>query len=1213
MAVDAWQIERLLLQPGSHYLITSFGQPFLDRERELRIAADRSGLDGAIETLRSELSAGSDFTQLWLALLSQCADQLPFGIESDELRAVVAALEDASVAADTGIRKFEFWTAARSHLSRLRPARTIGLETLRGRRWQHVRMLLADVLARLGHVEPTLHLIPRIPRAPQTFGKSDYEHLHDELSIKQSGLVVLAAPPGHGKTELALSYGAESAQAGVYDHVFWLRADEPTLLESDFLAAARILVGGGGDIDPATLRRDGFLALEQQERWLLIFDSVSDPALLLPYVPRNSYGHVLCTYSVGPNDPNRGAWQRYFDFNLDESEQERALVPQIGPEETIRMFGDTPIDPEPLLRKTGGSRLAIMLASKWVDVAERGSLADYLRQWDKEEARLRQHNINSPGAVAASIMLPLLSEDAAQVSGLLIGREAMTLLERVESFAAAAIPARALTHEVLTPKDAPIDDQRLVYLEYLGLAVRLSRIPHMQSFEIHQVIREAIRATTTYRANRSTTIAEAGRTLLSELFVIEQERPQDSQAEALPHAVAVADAQWRPSNDSCAVAGVRPITAIELYSRAAAVHWTAGRAREAGAQIRAAEEVFHTLPVQLAQLLTAADEDWEGVAWEDPLPRPAERLWRLVSFLRKSGYLSGALRIYSCSEALWRDSKQETATPDQYAHLLFEGALCFRERGGGDGGDLEVAFQLLRQAQEIWKVGQSATWLAASEALIGLCLLDKGQLEEALSRQRVALDMRSRFLKEASQAGDRPRLAVASADVGRSNYLYGRTVFYLGDVEAARDHFRDAVDHWERAVPSTKPSIHRASARSSLALMEAFYGEPEAVSHAADALKEAEEAYGRDHRDSALVHANYAEVLRRSGRECEAYTHHQRAAAMCGRHWGVTHPIYLRVRRDLAESARSTGALHEATRILLAILREYSVSDRRGRAAISQAQALSSLGRVLLDSAPNYRVTEPYAHVRSGHNGDDSWRLLDLAFRCFDNALNLINRSTNHDRLPRFEVVQSKLGMLEILLRQRRLESVDLAHRVLSEAADVMPGSVLQMISALKLLRAEAINGASSSDLRGRLGALIQEVDWPARPMAAADRLEFALARCEVMSSERPGSADASDATTSEVQRDFKLALKPLRSQIGDASHSLVALSYSALAELADRNSGPRQKARNEREQDRFRVSFDISPYLGEIDEFLAVAFDEDGPLESTYVQTSPFAARVSP
>ena len=99
---------------------------------------------------------------------------------------------------------------------------------------------------------------------------------------------------GVGKSQLALEYAYR--HDSMYDVVWWLRAEEPATLSSDFADLAMALelpehtAPDRGVIEEAVCRW-----LNSHERWLLIFDNASAPDEIRRYLPKSATGHVIIT------------------------------------------------------------------------------------------------------------------------------------------------------------------------------------------------------------------------------------------------------------------------------------------------------------------------------------------------------------------------------------------------------------------------------------------------------------------------------------------------------------------------------------------------------------------------------------------------------------------------------------------------------------------------------------------------------------------------------------------------------------------------------------------------------------------------------------------------------------------------------------------------------------------------------------------------------
>jgi tetratricopeptide (TPR) repeat protein len=100
---------------------------------------------------------------------------------------------------------------------------------------------------------------------------------------------------GVGKTQTVIEYAHRYATA--YDLVWWINAEQPTLISSQFAALAGPL-GLPVDSDPDAAVRIVCAELRRRRDWLLIFDNAEDVDHIRPLLPGGA-GHVLITTRRG--------------------------------------------------------------------------------------------------------------------------------------------------------------------------------------------------------------------------------------------------------------------------------------------------------------------------------------------------------------------------------------------------------------------------------------------------------------------------------------------------------------------------------------------------------------------------------------------------------------------------------------------------------------------------------------------------------------------------------------------------------------------------------------------------------------------------------------------------------------------------------------------------------------------------------------------------
>jgi hypothetical protein len=132
------------------------------------------------------------------------------------------------------------------------------------------------------------------PRNPHFVGRRELlTELRRRLRAGEPTLVVQAlyGLGGVGKTQLAIEYAHRFAAD--YELVWWLNAEQPTLLAGQLAALAGPLGLPTGDSVSVALDRVRE-ELRRRSSWLLIFDNAPRPQDLLDYQPGGT-GHVLVT------------------------------------------------------------------------------------------------------------------------------------------------------------------------------------------------------------------------------------------------------------------------------------------------------------------------------------------------------------------------------------------------------------------------------------------------------------------------------------------------------------------------------------------------------------------------------------------------------------------------------------------------------------------------------------------------------------------------------------------------------------------------------------------------------------------------------------------------------------------------------------------------------------------------------------------------------
>ena len=1199
----AFEIESQLFRPGPHYVIGAFSEPSFVRDTRLREAGQWLGLTDSLDGAGLTQAARESPTDQWLALLRWCEGELGSDVQVRELRALTQALDARARAADaagTSVSIDRLWEDISSTLSASggdaadegRPddadVRGTSAATLRGRRWGDLRTQVSHVLAALldRASEMNLNLIPREPRRPSTFdGTGHYDAIREALaSGSRGGLAVLAAPPGFGKSELALSYARHMSD--YYDHIFWLRADSGFRLQQDYLVMARMLAGRSGS--PADLRREALRVLETSNRWLIIYDSVVDPALLLRYLPLNPEGHGLCTY--WPRNPAIDAhWSEYLDVELRVTgpvEGKPLLVASrngfdalLQPLSTAQAAtflqgaarGGLPQarDRKEIAKLVAQSRVAAVLAASWFRLTE-APASTYLNLWEAAGEHGEAVDFR-----AALILLWELSGErsfrpAVDPTTKKLDLAAVELLGRLVPFGEGGVPEVVLDDPEWTPS-ARIDDPRLVCLAELGLADRSDGFPHIRYFEVHRVAREAVRSLGDFKKHGEENLASASRTVLHEMEKLPPGRPLDSDFDLLPHAEALADRELSEQGPEGRRTVCRPLVAVELRVRAAMFHQRLRRVRAAEARLRLMEQAFEAFRDGIRATLRATDEAWgiEGHA-DFRFDSPIKRMAALMASLRQAEYPDAARRLYDLLEKELLDDDDEIDAAGK-AQVFYEGALVLR-----DLDEIARAEEASRHAMELWE-GFDERWWIAARAVIASLEIDRGELASARQLADETLKAREGLLESAET---QEQIGQGHADVARSYLTLGRIAFHEGRVAEAEKLFEAAEESWTWALTTvpTLPRLSRVSARSNLALMRALRGHmPDAEQDALQAWREANAIYVTEHRGKITIVGNAARVQRLAGRIVAASDAHLQALEMCERFWGTNHRYTVEVRREYAESLLDRGQ-PEAAFVHLCYALDASRGDYRLGKILARARAWTVLGRLLIDNALSAGPIEVPTDAI----------MLELGKQALEHAMTLFGDAGSDPDHRHPELVTCLLGLAEFHIRRRDSRAVDVAQAAYDLVRDEFAQTLLPTVTPqAKLVRARvlAMGNENGLDELKKLERTMEQLSDHRSPLYGAytptDRLEIALAQIEVdrasLASTNGGGAHTTRDLYKTARATIDRALAPLRSQLGDDPHQLVGRGYAELALLAHRLVGPRQRARNERERDRTRPAFNIA------------------------------------
>lgn len=1212
-------VEKVLLTPAptSLYLLAALCQPRAERREQLERAAAWFELERVLADLDPQLNR-QPIEQRWLRLLERAATELERG-EGQQLTALITVLERAGALVDDGAkvpRLDRLWQRVSQELEANPEWSHRGMQpmTLRGR-WTRLRGHLAEVLASMAAQASPASLLPREARTPLMFEPASFKLISTALRADR-GFVVIDADPGSGRNELAIAY-AHKFHARDYDRVFVLRATDRLRLEQDFLEMAALIVGGGHD--RARLRREALAYLETHDRWLMVFLSVSDPALLLPIIPwRENRGNILCT--AEPQRGERDPWGEYYGVTptpiaaftpVDAAspgeagsgptfDGRRYLVDAVsaGAAETEAFAA--------VASAVGHSRYATALAIAWLRYtrdawigpeADRDGrqLAAYAESWARQSPEEQQRSTETR---AALIQLQELdrtqgakgrrrSKEDEQVEA-----DALQLVARLSPFVTPGMPiatfqAVLLDHPAYVVSDR-IEDRRLRCLAELALADPHDASAARKSFHINPSVLEAASAFQANPEERHQAQADAARTLVR---LLTRRQPMrgipDVAFELLPHIEAMA--KLESAETASGDRPPRPLLAAELFAYGALSHLERNRVRDG---LRLLEEVkrivedvkdrYPGLPIDDEML-----EDWQDLS-EDPSldralrPEPlAKRLGKLIRAMRYGGFPGAAADVFGWIEP-FLDSKRPLRDPANterlVARLRFEAGMVFH-----DLDNLEAAETQLDQSLEVAS-DLDAACRTMIEGLQAEILLDRG--EHRLAREKVRRVGEVRRLElDAAPGQDRQAWL---GDVARSDYLEGRIAYVRGHLVEAHELFQSSVERWHEVLDSDAEAgrehyspLNQIVVRSYAALLDALLGRPLRASEEADAiLYDLETTFYRPHA-GAIVRTNVAQVYRIAGRVGDAVRVHRKAAEDAERGWRPGHRIERLVRRQLADSLLDDGQSDLALDLLLGLLdrpeREAAESETHG---LDTPRVLGSLGRLLVEHSLSPGPLKPKP-------SDDVY--IDLAERVLVIAQGLFASNTDEPGAQNPGALACMLSRAEIGLRLRdHATARAFAEQAVELAEAQYAGAVGEVLARARLLRARALDPDIDEEGLDDLELELERLDSPAvqKPL---DDFELALARLDIDVRRVEIGIQRDGLTLSEVEAKALLndarqsLLKPLEhlepSLGASRPHQAVARVYAELAAAAQRVGAAAQLgSRNARERDRRRPQLGIEP-----------------------------------
>ncbi len=244
-------------------------------------------------------------------------------------------------------------------------------------------------------------------------------------ALARGGPAVLLGPDGMGKSAIAEEHGRINVTE--YDFRLWVRAWNATVLASDYASLAEPFgIPHQEDSDLQDLASSVRTWLEENERWLLVFDDAPSPEVLEEYLPRpeSGGGDVIIT---SKNPDWDGNFAKIEVVPLDLSEASSFLLSRTGQEDTEAS--------KTLAELLEGNPLALELAGgyiRWTGVP----LSRYLEAFRKRLGEVKGRT--TPGCSEALVAVMEISMEQVRA----VSQEGIDLL-KLSAF--------------LAPEDLPVD------------------------------------------------------------------------------------------------------------------------------------------------------------------------------------------------------------------------------------------------------------------------------------------------------------------------------------------------------------------------------------------------------------------------------------------------------------------------------------------------------------------------------------------------------------------------------------------------------------------------------------------------------------------------------------------------------------------------------------------------------------------------------------
>jgi tetratricopeptide (TPR) repeat protein len=725
------------------------------------------------------------------------------------------------------------------------------------------------------HFPGTLPPIFKVPfsQSPYFSGRDQVlSELHAALISKERGAwkQALTGMGGVGKTQIAIEYAFRHKDD--YAAVWWINSEEPAVLAGDYSSLAEHLypkerIAG----DQAAMIVKVRTWLEQNSKWLLIFDNAKESKDLKDYLPKGGDGHILIT----SRNPNWGSAAKFLPIRVFGREESiEFLTERTGQEDSESA--------ENLALELGDLPLALEQAGAYIE--ETGiSLSDYGERFRDHRKKVlgRGRPSDYPETVATTWEISFQAVKERSPSSL-------DLLNLCSFLAPDGIPRNLLIDgsSHLPKMLASIVSDPLKFDEAAAALIRYSLVTSSaDGLSVHRLIQAVTRDG--LAENDMKLWAQAAVEIVNKAFPFDSDdfRNWPLCALLLPHALAAAS---------------------HAESLGAATDSTSRILNQTGLYLK-----------ELADYEGAKNNFERALAIGEKIygpdhPNVAIRVNNLGLVLKDLGDLQGAKKNFE--RALAIDEKVYGPDHPNVAIRVNNLGLVLK-----DLGDLQGAKNNFERALAIGEkiYGPDHPQVAIYANNLGNVLQDLGDLQGAKKNCERAL-----AIDEKVYGPDHPQVAIYANNLGR-------VLQDLGDLQGAKRNYERALAIGEKIYGPDHPNV--AIRVNNLGNVLQDLGDLQGAKRNYErALAIGEKIYGPDHPQVAIYANNLGNVLQDLGDLQGAKRNCERALAIDEKVYGPDHPnVAIRV-NNLGHVLQDLGDLQGAKRNCeraLAIFRKFLGDD----------------------------------------------------------------------------------------------------------------------------------------------------------------------------------------------------------------------------------------------------------------------------------------------